>query len=115
MCVMDWFPKFALMETGEPREFFVSFLADAANSYKCASFFILVYFVRIRDLHSDRIGQLLTITGTVTRTSMVRPELVSGTFQCGECQEIYKDVEQQFVYTAVKFNFLALILACAML
>ena len=46
-------------------------------------------------------GKLLAISGTVTRTSEVRPELLFGTFQCPDCQAIIKDVEQQFKYTEV--------------
>ena len=47
----------------------------------------------------DRIGQLVSITGTVTRTSEVRPELISGTFTCNDCGTTVRDVEQQFKYT----------------
>lgn len=44
-------------------------------------------------------GQLLSISGTVTRTSEVRPELYLGTFQCNDCRTVIKNVEQQFKYT----------------
>jgi DNA replication licensing factor MCM6 len=49
----------------------------------------------------DKIGQLASISGTVTRTSEVRPELISGTFSCEMCQTTIRDVEQQFKYTEV--------------
>jgi DNA replicative helicase MCM subunit Mcm2 (Cdc46/Mcm family) len=49
----------------------------------------------------DKIGQLVSISGTVTRTSEVRPELVSGTFTCEGCQASVSHVEQQFKYTEV--------------
>ena len=39
--------------------------------------------------------------GVVTRTSEVRPELLSGTFKCLDCGTIVKNVEQQFKYTEV--------------
>jgi len=55
----------------------------------------------IRSLKTKKVGQLLTITGTVTRTSEVRPELVSGTFRCLECSTIVRNVQQQFKYTEV--------------
>lgn len=55
----------------------------------------------IRDLRTDKIGKLASISGTVTRTSEVRPELIYGTFQCSECKGIVRDVEQQFKYTEV--------------
>ena len=41
----------------------------------------------------------MTISGTVTRTSEVRPELFVGAFQCSACHTLYKGVEQQFKYT----------------
>lgn len=53
----------------------------------------------IRSLHTDKIGKLLAISGTVTRTSEVRPELLFGTFTCMECKSTVHDVEQQFRYT----------------
>jgi DNA replication licensing factor MCM6 len=49
----------------------------------------------------DRIGHLMAISGTVTRTSEVRPELISGTFKCEQCGTTIRDVEQQFKYTEV--------------
>lgn len=52
-------------------------------------------------MRMDRIGQLNSISGTVTRTSEVRPELISGTFSCEMCQTTIRDVEQQFKYTEV--------------
>jgi DNA replication licensing factor MCM6 len=52
-------------------------------------------------LQANLIGQLETIKGTVTRTSIVRPELLLGTFQCTVCKDIYADIPQQFAYTPV--------------
>lgn len=56
----------------------------------------------IRDLRTAKIGQLMAISGTVTRTSEVRPELVFGAFVCQECRTTVGDVEQQFKYTEVR-------------
>ncbi|KAF9327767.1 MCM DNA helicase complex subunit mcm6 [Podila minutissima] len=53
----------------------------------------------IRDLRMTRLGKLMSISGTVTRTSEVRPELVYGTFTCKDCGGIMHNVEQQFKYT----------------
>ena len=39
----------------------------------------------IRDLKADKVGRLLSFSGTVTRTSEVRPELMEGRFQCEQC------------------------------
>lgn len=56
----------------------------------------------IRDLRTGQIGQLMAISGTVTRTSEVRPELVFGAFVCEVCRTTVGDVEQQFKYTEVR-------------
>ena len=45
------------------------------------------------------VGRLLCITGTVTRTSEVRPELMFGRFTCLECSQLSDPVEQQFKFT----------------
>lgn len=54
---------------------------------------------KIRELSSMRIGTLVKISGQVVRTHPVHPELVSGTFQCMDCQALIKDVPQQFKYS----------------
>jgi DNA replication licensing factor MCM6 len=56
---------------------------------------------RIRELKTERIGCLMSISGTVTRTSEVRPELLFGKFTCLECKVDVPNVEQQFRYTEV--------------
>lgn len=53
----------------------------------------------IRQLRMENVGKLMSISGTVTRTSEVRPELVSATFKCDECGTLVHNVEQQFKYT----------------
>lgn len=57
-------------------------------------------------MRTEKIGKLSAISGTVTRTSEVRPELVYGSFTCLECKGLVKDVEQQFKYTEVSFSYL---------
>uniref|UniRef100_A0A9I9CQE6 DNA replication licensing factor MCM6 n=1 Tax=Cucumis melo TaxID=3656 RepID=A0A9I9CQE6_CUCME len=54
---------------------------------------------RLRELTTAEIGKLVSVTGVVTRTSEVRPELLQGTFKCLECGNVIKNVEQQFKYT----------------
>ncbi|RYG45794.1 hypothetical protein EON67_10245, partial [archaeon] len=54
---------------------------------------------RVRDLRMSRVGMLSSFSGTVTRTSEVRPELLSGRFVCGECGQLSPPVEQQFKFT----------------
>merc|ERR1719249_308480 len=54
---------------------------------------------QLRELTTDKVGQLCTFSATVTRTTEVRPELVSGTFECSACGKLMKNVAQQFKYT----------------
>ena len=53
----------------------------------------------IRELKSAKIGKLMALMGTITKTTEVRPELLFGTFICRACNAKVKDVEQQFRYT----------------
>ncbi|KAF7352478.1 DNA helicase [Mycena venus] len=53
----------------------------------------------IRSLRTEKIGTLMSISGTVTRTSEVRPELLSGSFICEICGGLVDEIEQQFKYT----------------
>lgn len=63
------------------------------------SFFNLPVSHRIRDIRTDKIGSLMAISGTVTRTSEVRPELHRGTFTCDLCSAVVDGIEQMFKYT----------------
>lgn len=63
------------------------------------AFYNLPLVTRIRQLRTDAIGRLVSISGTVTRTSEVRPELASGTFVCLACNTTVPNVEQTFRYT----------------
>ncbi|KAL9089845.1 MAG: hypothetical protein Q9159_002315 [Coniocarpon cinnabarinum] len=63
------------------------------------AFYNLPMVTRIRHLRTESIGQLTSISGTVTRTSEVRPELHQGTFICEECNNAVHNVEQTFRYT----------------
>lgn len=58
----------------------------------------------IRELRMEKIGWLMSISGTVTRTSEVRPELVFGSFVCETCRTTVSEVEQQFKYTEVRLQ-----------
>ncbi|KAJ2601119.1 MCM DNA helicase complex subunit mcm6 [Coemansia sp. RSA 1722] len=72
----------------------------AENEVKLAvSVFGLPGVNRIRELRADKIGTLACISGTVTRTSEVRPELLGGMFRCNECATVCGPVLQQFKYT----------------
>ncbi|CDH09013.1 probable DNA replication licensing factor MCM6 [Zygosaccharomyces bailii] len=67
------------------------------------SFFNLPTVHKIRDIRSEKIGSLLSITGTVTRTSEVRPELYKASFTCDLCRAIVDNVEQAFKYMEPSF------------
>ncbi|KXS11015.1 MCM-domain-containing protein [Gonapodya prolifera JEL478] len=73
-------------ETTTVREFWISFYHLPAEK-------------RLRELRTDLMGQLISLSGTVTRTSEVRPELLYGTFKCLDCGTLVKDLQQDFAYT----------------
>uniref|UniRef100_A0A2N9F753 DNA replication licensing factor MCM6 n=1 Tax=Fagus sylvatica TaxID=28930 RepID=A0A2N9F753_FAGSY len=77
-----------------------TFIADDnPNKDINIAFYNLPVTKRLRELATAEIGKLVSVTGVVTRTSEVRPELLQGTFKCLECGSIIKNVEQQFKYT----------------
>ena len=59
----------------------------------------------LRELRSESIGRLISISGTVTRTTDVKPELLTGCFICDLCGSRIPAVDQQFQFTKpVKCN-----------
>ncbi|KAF2645615.1 DNA replication licensing factor mcm6 [Massarina eburnea CBS 473.64] len=63
------------------------------------AFYNLPLISRIRQLRTESVGRLMSISGTVTRTSEVRPELSMATFVCEACNTVIPNVEQTFKYT----------------
>ncbi|KAJ5893662.1 DNA replication licensing factor mcm6 [Penicillium taxi] len=63
------------------------------------AFYNLPLVSRLRQLRTSQIGKLLSVSGTVTRTSEIRPELSLGTFICEGCRNVVPNVEQTFKYT----------------
>jgi DNA replication licensing factor MCM6 len=63
------------------------------------AFYNLPLITKVRQLRTNNIGQLLSISGTATRTSEVRPELAQATFVCEMCNTVVPAVEQTFRYT----------------
>jgi len=63
------------------------------------AFYNLPLVSRLRQLRTSQIGKLVSVSGTVTRTSEIRPELSLGTFICEECKTPCTNVEQTFKYT----------------
>ncbi|KAI0311366.1 MCM-domain-containing protein [Amylostereum chailletii] len=89
----------------EPEYLKVNPTAAATDSINLHSrefsvaFYHLPLVSAIRNLRTDKIGTLMSISGTVTRTSEVRPELLYGSFVCEVCGGIANEIEQQFKYT----------------
>ena len=81
----EFHPDF-LFNEGEMKELFVAF-------------FNLLEVKKIRGLTMAHVARLVSFSGTVTRSSEVRPELMIGRFICAECGSEAAPVEQQFKYT----------------
>eukprot|EP00250_Pteridium_aquilinum_P008956 c18338_g1_i1 orf=152-2668(+) len=75
------------------------FMEEDPNKDVHLAFFNLPTVKMLRDLGTAEIGKLVSVSGVVTRTSEVRPELLQGTFKCLDCGAVVKNVEQQFKYT----------------
>ncbi len=74
-------------------------LIDGTDSREYYVAFVSAWPQRLRDLRTSKLGQLAAFTGTVTRSSEVRPELLYGAFKCMECQGVTRGVPQQFKYS----------------
>jgi len=48
---------------------------------------------KIRELKTQNLGRLISIDGTVTRTTECKPELQLGTFKCEQCNQLVENVE----------------------
>lgn len=83
------------------RQHHEQFIKDAHGPEK--EFFVGIHGLhsidRLRDLRTEHIGRLSSFSGTVTRTSDVRPELFLGTFRCQHCGSAVKNVEQLYKFT----------------
>jgi len=64
-----------------------------------AAFYDLSSYHGIRDLRTEKLGRLVTICGTVTRTTEVKPELLVATWMCNECNREVSGVAQEFKVT----------------
>lgn len=79
-------------------------IADKTPNQQTDKIFTLAFYnlpliSRVRQLRTEQIGKLLSISGTVTRTSEVRPELSLATFICEACNTVVPNVEQIFRYS----------------
>ncbi|KAF2226907.1 MCM2/3/5 family-domain-containing protein [Elsinoe ampelina] len=79
-------------------------IADRTPNQQTDKIFALAFYnlplvSRVRALRTEQIGKLASISGTVTRTSEVRPELLLATFICEACNTVVPNVEQVFRYS----------------
>ena len=72
---------------------------DQSEKEFWVAFYNLANPTKLRQLRTEEIGKLRAFSGTVTRTSEVRPELFLAVFKCLECNTVVHDVEQQMKWT----------------
>lgn len=72
---------------------------DQSEKEFWVGFYNLANIDKLRHLRTEQIGKLRSFTGTVTRTSEVRPELFLASFRCMECNTVVHDVEQHFKWS----------------
>jgi len=79
------------------------YVSDANGPVEDKSFYISIFNLTeqslLRELKTDKVGQLSSFSGTVTRSTEVRPELIRGFFSCGDCGTEVRNVEQEFKFT----------------
>lgn len=73
--------------------------AQIKKQYFALAIHELPQTTKIRELRTQNLGRLMSIYGTVTRTTDSKPELVEGSFICKQCGSIVHKVEQQFKFT----------------
>jgi DNA replication licensing factor MCM6 len=72
----------------DPLVFFVAFFNCNTSQMKS-----------VRTLRTDLIGSLVSLQGTVTRTSDVRPELLVAAFRCDKCGLLADKIPQNYHFT----------------
>lgn len=72
---------------------------DQSDREFWVAFYNLTQPQKLRDLKTADLGKLRSFSGTVTRSSEVRPELYLGTFKCLQCNTVHRDIEQHFKWT----------------
>eukprot|EP00917_Polyrhabdina_sp_WS-2016_P025072 GHVP01054031.1.p1 GENE.GHVP01054031.1~~GHVP01054031.1.p1 ORF type:complete len:788 (+),score=148.91 GHVP01054031.1:3-2366(+) len=79
------YPEYTVRQNGQKREFFISIKNIPIK-------------LKLRELITEKIGMLTKVSGMITRTSEVRPELIKGVFSCALCGQVSSKIEQQFKY-----------------
>ena len=75
----------------------------AIDNYYFVAVYDLPVVLSVREqLRTVHIGQLSALSGTITRTSEVRPELLLAQFRCTKCGLLTPPIPQQYHYTRPK-------------
>jgi DNA replication licensing factor MCM6 len=84
-------------------ELFPELDAETGTNPNHVGYFIALYNLAetlpVRSIRTDRIGKLTAMSGTVTRTSDVKPELLVGGFRCNKCGLLAENIPQQYHFT----------------
>jgi len=81
------------------QEILAAFSVKLTGKELDLSFYNPVINLKIRDIRSGVLGDLVSFAGMVTRSSQVRPELVTGAFICKDCNAKIANVNQDFKFT----------------
>ena len=86
------------------RQALTLFLADQGHQVTDSKWYSVGVYnlpavTKVRDLKTLNLGKVMSIAGTVTRTTEVKPELQIGSFRCNQCGQLNMGVEQQFKFT----------------
>lgn len=84
---------------GDLQSIFDAFCTDKFDRKLDLSFKNNLLRMKIRDLKSNQLNKLISFTGTVTRVSQVRPELVMASFTCNVCHTVINNIQQNNSYT----------------
>lgn len=72
---------------------------SSSQPFLAVSFYNHPKVSAVRELKMEQIGRLLSFCGTITRTSEVRPELISATFRCQQCGLLSPNIKQEYHYS----------------
>jgi DNA replication licensing factor MCM6 len=73
---------------------------SSSSTVYSVAFYNLPEIFPVRSLHTSSIGRLTAVTGTITRSSEVRPELLLGSFRCRDCGLLAQPrIVQEYHYT----------------
>ena len=75
----------------------------SSNETSMQQFFVAMFnlptILPLRQLRTSMLCRLTSVTGTVTRTTEVRPELLVGAFRCNQCGLLAESIQQQYHFT----------------